>query len=120
MKRFSTVVTMVLVLVTLLSFCVFACAEETVNLTLSLALQPELREQLRGKLREHFNSNGTMCIAEHVMEAAEKYRQLRKTAGARDRIDKPEPGHPSCEEGGCTMDQNRQETIKNLARFIMF
>ena len=32
MKRFSTVVTMVLVLLTLLSFCVFACAEETVNL----------------------------------------------------------------------------------------
>lgn len=32
MKRFSTVVTMVLVLVTLLSLCVFACAEETVNL----------------------------------------------------------------------------------------
>lgn len=32
MKRFSTVVTMVLVLVTLLSFCVFACAEETVDL----------------------------------------------------------------------------------------
>ena len=90
--------------------------EETVNLTLSLALQPELREQLRGKLREHFGSNSTRQIAAHVTDAADKYRQLRKQTENRERIERNEAGHPSCEEGGCIMDQNRQETIKNLVR----
>ena len=91
-------------------------ADETVKLTLSLAAQPELRAQLRQRLRENFGHNSTAKIADHVLGAAEKYMALRHGNEEKRRIQTEESGHPTCSEGGCDMEQNKQETLLNLAR----
>lgn len=90
--------------------------EETVNLTVSLALQPELRRQLQETLEANFPDNGAQKLADHVISAAEAYSTQQKRSAAQTSIHSQTSGHPFCEEGGCDMEQNNQQTCLNLAR----
>ncbi len=90
--------------------------EETVNLAVSLALQPELRRQLRETLEKHFPDNGAMQLAQHVLTSGEAYSVRQKNKSRTGGIERAEAVHPSKVEGGCAMENNKQQTVQNLAR----
>ena len=88
-------------------------AEQVVKLAAALAEDSFRLEHIRTALRESFSENSAQRIAQHVCAAAEDFR---KDLAPRKRIELPVSGHPTCEKGGCDMDNQQKLTITNLAR----
>lgn len=90
-----------------------ADAEQVVKLATALAEDSFRLEHIRTALRESFGENSAQRIADCVCAAAESYRNGMTV---RDSIELPASGHPTCEKGGCDMDNQQKLTVTNLAR----
>ncbi len=87
--------------------------DEVVRQTVYLATHAEERAKMVERLREDFRENSAMVIADHVMQAAFRFRSI--TTETEKRIHSEDSGHPQ-EKGGCDMEFLKSETQKNLAR----
>lgn len=91
-------------------------AQQVISLATDLAREPERLVQMTKKLEAAFTGNSAQLIADRVMSAATRYHEEKAVLEALERINQEISGHPACEEGGCTMEQNHNETLLNLAR----
>lgn len=91
-------------------------ADEVVSQAAALAASREQMDAMRQKLTEAFHSNSAQIIADRVMDTGEKYHKAKQALLAEIRIEEENSGHPTPIEGGCTMEQIRNETLTNLAR----
>lgn len=91
-------------------------ADEVVRLTGELALDPARRQAMADTLRAAFGTNSARVIADQVTVMGEKYLRAKQSLAESIRIDADISGHPTSIEGGCTMEQSRNETLRNLAR----